>query len=146
MPRRRPSTTAQGYGSAWARLSRQARAQATHCAICGGSFTPEDPAASDHIDPVAEYGPRLPSPDRIQVVHRSCNSRRARLRERATRAEEAELAAQFARPAPREHRTPNRPPRQWIGALDAGPVVGPATVIKPGGVVVTVRKGQRYIP
>jgi hypothetical protein len=72
-----------GYTSRWDRLSRQGRAHARFCALCGKPFTPDDPASTDHIDPLATFGPHLPTLDRVQVVHRSCNSRRARELERA---------------------------------------------------------------
>jgi hypothetical protein len=65
---RKPTNKQRGYTSRWDRLSRQARATARYCAICSKPFTPDDPASTDHIDPIAEFGPRLPTPDRI----RSC--------------------------------------------------------------------------
>jgi hypothetical protein len=82
---RKPTNKERGYTSRWDRLSRQARAHARFCAICGQPFTPEDPASTDHIDPLATFGPHLPTSDRVQVVHRSCNSRRARELERVAR-------------------------------------------------------------
>jgi hypothetical protein len=69
----KPTNKERGYTSRSDRLSRQARATATFCAICGKKFAPDDPAATDPIDPIAEFEPRLPTADRMQVVHRSSN-------------------------------------------------------------------------
>jgi hypothetical protein len=101
--------------------------------MCGKPFTPDDPASTDHIDPIAEFGPRLPTNDRVQAVHRSCNSRRARLREkqaharyRAEHAESDEVDAEFDQPPPPRRRVgSSRYPRVWEGAL-AIPLTGPA--------------------
>jgi hypothetical protein len=147
---RKPTNKQRGYTSRWDRLSRRARAHARFCAICGQAFTKEDPASTDHLDPISEFGPRLPSPDRIQVVHRSCNSRRARQLEQQARARarpELELDGELDRPAPppRVRVGSSRYPRVWLGALDV-PVDGPADVIKPGGILIRVERGHRYVP
>lgn len=103
---------------------------------------------ADHLDPVSEHGPALPPPERLAAAHRSCNSRRARLRERQARAVVDELDEEGTVPLPRpRERRPGRPPRIWVGALDF-PFTASATVdvVKPGGIVVRVKRGQRYVP
>jgi 5-methylcytosine-specific restriction endonuclease McrA len=117
---RRPTNKERGYTSRWDRLSRQARASARFCAICGRVFTPDDSATTDHIDPIAEYRPRLPAPVRVRVVHRSCNSRRARELERAQRE-----ASPKRRPTRSTLVTGKPGHRVWWGAIQPGDVAPP---------------------
>lgn len=66
----RPNTADRGYGSAWQRLSRQARELQPWCTDCGA----EEDLTADHL-----RWPAL-SLDDVEVVCRPCNNRRGRLR------------------------------------------------------------------
>jgi 5-methylcytosine-specific restriction endonuclease McrA len=47
---------------------------ASHCAICGEPFTPQDPPTRGHIIALANGGSNDPS--NFQAEHRSCNLRK----------------------------------------------------------------------
>ena len=47
---------------------------ATHCAICKGAKSNEDPFQVDHIFPVSKGGTN--EPNNLRAVHRSCNIRK----------------------------------------------------------------------
>jgi 5-methylcytosine-specific restriction endonuclease McrA len=50
------------------------RATGTHCWICGGTFTADDPCVADHVLPRGLGGSsRL---ENLRPAHRSCNGKR----------------------------------------------------------------------
>jgi 5-methylcytosine-specific restriction endonuclease McrA len=82
MAGRPPTTRERGYGGAWQRARRTVLARDGRiCWIC--RLPGAD--AVDHLDPIAERGPALPTLERLAAVHTSCNLRRARELERAKR-------------------------------------------------------------
>ena len=63
-------TTARGYGSAWAALSRASVEAQPWCTDCGATGTPANPLTGDHL-----RWPALTLAD-VEVVCRVCNSKR----------------------------------------------------------------------
>lgn len=71
------------YGYAWRRLSEEARKDQPWCSRCGHQGSPRNPLTLDHLMPVAQAGPAIPSPEGRQVLCRRCNSgKRVRLEPR----------------------------------------------------------------
>jgi hypothetical protein len=62
------------YGAGWTAYSKQVRATATRCWICGNGPNPNDPWQADHIQPVSQRGGGTGA---AAPAHRSCNIARA---------------------------------------------------------------------
>lgn len=59
------------YNSRYQAQSKQIRATATHCYLCGDAATPSDPIEADHLYPsLADASP-------LAGAHRSCNNKKA---------------------------------------------------------------------
>jgi len=67
---RRPSPTRRGYGSQWAKLSRQARALQPYCSQCGTDYD----LTADHLWP----GKIARDLGDVIVLCRSCNARKGK--------------------------------------------------------------------
>lgn len=69
--RARPSRQRRGYNSPWYKLSKRAIKAQPYCSVCGS----ETDLTTDHVDPATKGRPGLTLDD-VQVLCRSCNSRK----------------------------------------------------------------------
>jgi 5-methylcytosine-specific restriction endonuclease McrA len=82
----RGTTTQRGLGRSWQRVAKAAIARQPWCSDCGQPARPGDPLTGDHIVARVEGG--RGDPDNVDVVHRSCNTKRENARRRRQRMEQ----------------------------------------------------------
>jgi hypothetical protein len=138
------------YGRPYRRRKGRALLGRPSCFFCGKPIEPG--SGTLHHDPPVSSGKASPFGE--YPAHKTCNAEhgaqlggaRAAARRADARVEADDLDSEFDRPAPRRDARPSsRYPRVWPGAIDVE-IDGPAEIIKPGGIVIRVERGQRYVP